>query len=72
MSTEEIEPLLTIYFDNMAVMNAEGWLEIFAEDAVIYDPVGDPPKLVHKHSEQFFKTTIAFSEQDFWLSSRRS
>lgn len=39
----------------MAAMNAKGWLEIFAEDAVIHDPVGNPPKLVHKYSEQFFK-----------------
>lgn len=44
MSTEEIAALLTIYFDNMAAMNAEGWLEIFEEDAVIHDPVGPPPK----------------------------
>jgi uncharacterized protein (TIGR02246 family) len=54
-STKEIESLLTIYFDNMAAMNAKGWLEIFAEDAVVHDPVGTPPKLVHKNSEQFFK-----------------
>lgn len=55
MSIEEIESLLTIYFDNMSVMNAKGWLEIFAEDAVIHDPVGSPPRLAHKNSEQFFK-----------------
>lgn len=55
MSTEETGSLLTTYFDNMAAMNAKGWLEIFAEDAVIHNPVGNPPKLVHKHSEQFFK-----------------
>lgn len=55
MPTKEIESLLTIYFDNMAAMNAKGWLEIFAEDAVIHDPVGSPSRLVHKNSEQFFK-----------------
>ncbi len=63
MSTEEIAALLTIYFDNMAAMNAEGWLEIFSEDALIHDPVGSPPKLVHKDSQQFFKILSNFFEK---------
>ncbi|HEY9641352.1 MAG TPA: nuclear transport factor 2 family protein [Coleofasciculaceae cyanobacterium] len=63
MSTEEIESVLTIYFDNMAAMNAKDWLGIFAEDAVIHDPVGGPPKLVHKHSEQFFKILSHFFKE---------
>lgn len=63
MSTEEIASLLTIYFDNMAAMNARGWLEIFAEDAVIHDPVGDPPRLVHRDSEQFFKILSNFFKE---------
>lgn len=63
MSTEEITALLTIYFDNMAAMNAEGWLEIFSEDAVIHDPVGDPPRLVYKDSQQFFKMMSNFFEK---------
>src|SRR5919199_5885278 len=62
-STEEITALLTIYFSNMAAMNAEGWLEIFSEDAVIHDPVGTPPKLVHKDSHHFFKILSNFFEQ---------
>jgi ketosteroid isomerase-like protein len=61
--TEEIAALLTIYFDNMAAMNAEGWLEIFSEDAVIHDPVGTPKKLVHKDSQQFFKILSNFFEK---------
>jgi steroid Delta-isomerase len=63
VSTEEIAALLTIYFDNMAAMNAEGWLEIFEEDAVIHDPVGNPPRLVHKDSQQFFKILSNFFEK---------
>ena len=62
-STEEIAALLTIYFDNMAAINAEGWLEIFSEDAVIHDPVGAPQKLVHKDSQQFFKVLSNFFEK---------
>ncbi len=63
MSTEEIAALLTIYFDNMAAMKAKGWLEIFSEDAVIHDPVGTPPRLVHNTSEQFFKMLSNFFEK---------
>jgi len=63
MSTEEIASLITTYFDNMAAMNAKGWLEIFAEDAVIHDPVGDPPRLVHKESQQFFKMLSNFFKE---------
>jgi steroid Delta-isomerase len=60
MLSEEITLLITTYFDNMAAMNADGWIEIFAEDAVIHDPVGDPPRLVHKESEHFFKMMSSF------------
>lgn len=63
MSTEEIEALLTVYFDNMAAMNAEGWLGIFSEDAVIHDPVGTPPKHVHQDAQQFFKVLANFFER---------
>ena len=63
MSTAEIASLVNIYFDNMAAMNAQGWLDIFAEDAVILDPVGDPPKIVHRDSEQLFKILSNFFKQ---------
>jgi len=63
MSTAEIASLVNIYFDNMAAMNAQGWLDIFAEDAVIHDPVGDPPKIVHRDSEQLFKILSNFFKQ---------
>ncbi|NEQ87011.1 MAG: ketosteroid isomerase, partial [Moorea sp. SIO2I5] len=39
MSTEAIASVINVYFANMAAMNPGGWVEIFAEDAVIYDPV---------------------------------
>lgn len=63
MSTAEIASLINIYFDNMAAMNAQGWLDIFAKDAVIQDPVGDPPKIVHKDAEQLFKLLSNFFKQ---------
>ena len=60
MPIEEIASLVDIYFDNMAAMNAKEWLKIFAEDAVIHDPVGDPPRHVHRDSQQFFKILSNF------------
>jgi steroid Delta-isomerase len=63
IASSEIASLLTTYFDNMAAMNADGWLEIFAEDAIIHDPVGEPPKLVHQDAENFFKVMSHFLEQ---------
>lgn len=60
MTTEEIASLIMIYFDNMAAMNAKGWLDIFAEDAVIHDPVGGFPKTVHKDANHFFKILSNF------------
>ena len=60
MPIEEIASLVDIYFDNMAAMNVKEWLEIFAEDAVIHDPVGDPPRHVHRDSQQFFKILSNF------------
>lgn len=63
MSSTEITSLLTTYFDNMAAMNADGWLEIFDKDAIIHDPVGDPPRHVHKDSEHFFKIMSNFLNQ---------
>ena len=63
MSTEEIAALLTIYFDNMAAMNAKGWLEIFSEDAVIHDPVGNPQGLYTKILSSFSKYCLTFSKR---------
>lgn len=42
MSTKPIEALVRTYFTKVAAMNPDGWLDDFAEDAVSYDPVGQP------------------------------
>ncbi|MBD2210665.1 nuclear transport factor 2 family protein [Calothrix sp. FACHB-156] len=53
MSNASIEKLVAAYFANMASMNPEGWVENFAEDALSYDPVGEPPAKVHEGFRQF-------------------
>lgn len=44
MSTETIQKLIDAYFENMAAMNADGFVDTLAEDVEIYDPVGSPAK----------------------------
>ncbi|AFY31673.1 nuclear transport factor 2 family protein [Calothrix sp. PCC 7507] len=53
MSSVAIETVVAAYFANIAAMNPEGWVENFAEDAVSYDPVGEPPTKVHEGFRQF-------------------
>ncbi|MEA5504647.1 nuclear transport factor 2 family protein [Halotia wernerae UHCC 0503] len=53
MSPTAIESVVNAYFANFAAMNPEGWVENFAEDALSYDPVGEPPAKVHEGFRQF-------------------
>lgn len=53
MSPEQIESIIDSYLANISAMNAEGWVENFAEDALSYDPVGEPPTLVHEGFQEF-------------------
>jgi steroid delta-isomerase len=54
MSKETIEAIVANYFAHIATMNPEGWVQIFAEDAVSYDPVGHPPTKIHEGFRDFF------------------
>ncbi|BAZ70066.1 steroid delta-5-3-ketosteroid isomerase [Fischerella sp. NIES-4106] len=47
ISQEAIATLIANYFANISAMNAEGLIENFAEDAISYDPVGEPPAKIH-------------------------
>jgi steroid delta-isomerase len=53
MSPEQIESIVNSYLENISAMNPEGWVENFAEDALSYDPVGEPPTLVHEGFQEF-------------------
>ncbi|NEO29513.1 MAG: ketosteroid isomerase [Symploca sp. SIO3C6] len=63
MSTETIEQVVTAYFTHMGAMNPEGWVENFAEDALIYDPVGKPPMKAHQDFQKFFGLLAKFYEK---------
>ena len=61
--TEAIETIIAAYFANIAAMNPEGWVENFAEDAVSYDPVGEPPTKIHEGFRQFIGQLQAVFEK---------
>ncbi|HAA32301.1 MAG TPA: ketosteroid isomerase [Cyanobacteria bacterium UBA8553] len=63
MSKESIEAVVAAYFANMATLNPERWVELFAEDGISYDPVGHPPMKVHEGYLAFFQQMKATFEQ---------
>ncbi|MCU0545720.1 MAG: nuclear transport factor 2 family protein [Oscillatoriaceae cyanobacterium Prado104] len=54
MSPETVPTAVTAYFNALQTMNPESWVENFSEDAVIYDPVGNPPNKAKENYQQFF------------------
>lgn len=63
MSPEVIKQVIAAYFANIAAMNPEGWIDNFAEDAVSYDPVGEPPTKVHEGYREFIGQLQAVFEK---------
>jgi steroid delta-isomerase len=53
--TKDVTRVVTAYFADMAAMDPEGWVQHFTEDALIYDPVGNPPSHAHIHYRSFFR-----------------
>jgi ketosteroid isomerase-like protein len=53
ITKEEITNLIANYFSNIAAINTEDWIENFAEDAVSYDPVGEPTTKIHENFRAF-------------------
>jgi ketosteroid isomerase-like protein len=63
MSRATLETVVADYFANIAAMNAEGWVENFAEDALSYDPVGEPPTKIHEGFREFIGQLQAVFEK---------
>lgn len=63
MSKEAIEKVVVAYYNNMAAMNAAGWMESFADDAVICDPVDKPPMNAYSDGEKFFALLAKFYDK---------
>jgi steroid delta-isomerase len=63
MSPEVISKAVKAYFAALRSMDQQAIVNMFAEDAVTYDPVGTPPNQGHKKIEEFFQTVmVAFKE----------
>jgi len=54
MNRDTIATTVNAYFNRLQAMDSAGWRELFAEDGVIYDPVGNPPARAHEKAEEFF------------------
>ncbi|QYO62727.1 nuclear transport factor 2 family protein [Leptolyngbya sp. 7M] len=63
MPPETIRALVDAYFTQLQAMNPQAWAENFTEDALIYDPVGNPPSKPRENAEEFFSLlTLAFKD----------
>jgi ketosteroid isomerase-like protein len=62
MNSETIFTTVTAYFNYIQTLNRSGWRDLFTEDGVTYDPVGNPPTNAHQRAEEFFNLlTNAFT-----------
>src|SRR5215210_8793305 len=62
MSTEMIQKTVADYFAATRAMDAQAWVETFAEDGTSYDPAA-PPATGHEHLRHFFEAIAgAFKE----------
>ncbi len=55
-----IETTISEYYNSLAAMNPQGWLDCLAEGAAIYDPVGKPALNPEKDSEKLFTILTNF------------
>ncbi len=55
-----IETTISNYYNSLAAMNPQGWLDTLANDAAIYDPVGKPALNPEKDSEKLFTILTTF------------
>lgn len=70
MTSDQSRQVIDAYFTAMSTMNRESWVENFTPDALIYDPVGNPPSRAIEDSAKFFGLlTMVFARleltQDF-------
>lgn len=63
MAKAKQKAAISQYYASLAAIDREGWLEVLAADAVIYDPVGKPPLKVKEDSPKFFDLLSRFYKQ---------
>lgn len=50
------------YFAYLCAKDAEAWVQLFSEDAISYDPVGNPVNLIHRDYLKFFELLKFYRE----------
>ena len=55
LNDQLIKDALQAYVDNITEGNLEGIINLFAEDAVVEDPVGTEPKRGHAELREFYQ-----------------
>lgn len=58
LSEEHIRAVMQRYVDAITEGDLEGILELFAEDAVVEDPIGSPPKVGKEALREFYQMTV--------------
>ena len=43
------------YFTHLSNKDSEAWIQLFSPEAVSYDPVVNPPSIVHNDYQKFFE-----------------
>jgi ketosteroid isomerase-like protein len=57
---EMINDVIRRYFDSISDLNMEDWVQLFASDGYIEDPVGSRPYIGHQQLSVFFKGVLRF------------
>jgi len=58
LSEEHIRNVMQQYVDAITEGDVEGILNLFAEDAVVEDPIGSPPKVGKAALREFYEMTV--------------
>ncbi len=56
------ENLIQDYFQFLSEKNSVAWISLFSEDAMSYDPVGNPPNLIQQTYGKFFELLSLYRE----------
>ena len=55
MNQTLITQAISQYFTHLSNKDSEAWIKLFSPEAVSYDPVGNPPSIVHNDYQKFFE-----------------
>lgn len=54
MNSQTVLATVKTYFERIQALDMDGWRELFTEDGITYDPVGNPPTQARQRAAEFF------------------